>query len=156
MKTKDNPGVYIPPPLLYVLLFFLSIYLQKMAPLSFRFIDAKLSPILGLIFILLGVIIVLPALVKFFNTKNTLVTIKPANSLQTSGIYSISRNPMYLALLSIYTGIAFFKGNDWTFIFIPLVIFTITYLVIIKEENYLKRAFGNEYLVYMKSVRRWI
>lgn len=120
------------------------------------FFESGIAYIIGLLFIIIAVTITLPALIKFLTTKNTLITIKPAHSLQTSGIYSISRNPMYLGLLILYIGIAFLKGNYWTFILIPIVILVVTNLVILKEEKYLSRAFGMEYTEYRKKVRRWI
>ncbi len=46
-----------------------------------------------------GMIFNVPALRQFIKTKNTVVTIKPASSLQTNGIYSVCRNPMYTGLL---------------------------------------------------------
>ncbi len=153
---KDHPGVYPPPPLFYVLTFLISIFFQNKIPLSTTFLETDISFIMGLIFVMLGILFILPALIKFFKTKNTLITIKPANSLQTTGIYSISRNPMYLGLLSIYIGVAFFKGNYWTFILIPIVILVITYFVILKEEKYLSRTFETDYTDYKKKVRRWI
>lgn len=156
VKKKDHPGVYIPPPLIYVLIFLSSILLQKKFPFSRALFETTLFLILGVVFISMGIIIFLPALIKFFKTKNTLITIRPANSLQTLGIYSISRNPMYLGMLSIYIGIAFFKGNYWTFMLIPIMIFVVTYFVILKEEKYLDRAFGVDYNSYRQKVRRWI
>jgi protein-S-isoprenylcysteine O-methyltransferase Ste14 len=99
---------------------------------------------------------ILPALIKFAQSKNTLVTIKPANSLQTRGIYSVTRNPMYMGLLILYCGIAMFEGNWWTIIFIPVIIIIVQAYVIRGEENYLQRAFGEEYFAYRKKVRRWI
>lgn len=153
---KDHPGVYPPPPLFYVLIFLLSILIQSYIHLSTTFFHQKMTPVAGLFIILISMVITLPALVKFFQTKNTLITIKPASSLETSGIYAISRNPMYLGLLLLYTGIAFFKGNWWTLILIPFVILVINNLVIKKEEQYLERAFGQSYLDYTKKVRRWI
>jgi len=160
MKTKknkiDHPGVYLPPPLFYVLIFLSSILLQNQFPFSIALFETTLFLILGVVFISIGIIMLLPALIKFFKTKNTLIPNKPANSLQTSGIYSISRNPMYLGLLSLYIGIAFFKGNYWTFMLIPIVIFVVTYFVILKEEKYLDRAFGVDYNAYRQKVRRWI
>ena len=157
MKAKiDNPGVYFPPPLFYVLIFLISIYVQKAVPIPTMFFESSVAPVLAAIFIMAGLIVTLPALLKFFNTKNTLIPHKPASSLQTSGIYSITRNPMYLGLLIIYIGIAFIKGNWWTLMLIPIIILIITYLVILKEEKYLARAFGNSYVDYRKKVRRWI
>ncbi len=98
----------------------------------------------------------LPALIKFFQTKNTLIPTKPATSLETSGIYSFSRNPMYLELLLIYIGLAFLFGNWWTFILVPILIILVNKLIIIKEERYLERSFGPAYIDYRKKVRRWI
>lgn len=155
-SSKDHPGVYPPPPLFYVLVFLLSIFIQKYIPLSVGFFALQITVVLGVTFIIIGAFFILPALIKFFQSKNTLITIKPANSLQTTGIYSISRNPMYLGLLSIYIGIAFFLGNWWTFVFIPLVILIITYFVIGNEEKYLGRTFGKDYQDYREKVRRWI
>jgi len=104
----------------------------------------------------LNFILTVPAIWKFIRSKNTLVTVKPANSLQTKGIYAATRNPMYLGLLFLYSGIAVFKGNWWTFILIPFLVFAIRFFVIRKEEDYLDRAFGSEYGLYKQKVRRWI
>lgn len=157
MKSKkDHPGVYVPPPMLYAMLFLLSVAMQKFIPLSRSFFELSITRYLRAGCILCGVAFVLPALITFLRTKNTLITIKPAKSLQTSGIYSLSRNPMYTGLLFIYCGVAFVKGNWWTFIFIPLVVMVVTMIVIIREENYLTRAFGQDYLDYKKRVRRWM
>lgn len=153
---KDNPGVHIPPPLFYITLFLISIVLQRFFPISTSFFENKWIGIIATIVIVFGVLFILPAFIKFLRSKNTIITVKPANSLQTSGIYTITRNPMYIGLLSFYTGIAFLKGNWWTFILIPLVIYVITRFVIIKEEKYLERAFGQEYLNYKAKVRRWL
>ena len=155
-QKKDSPGVYPPPPLFYVVIFFISILLQHYISISKDFFEGNLSHYLAPIFIGLGVIPVFSALITFFKSKNTLVTILPAKSLQKKGIYSISRNPMYLGLLFVYSGIALIKGNWWTFVLIPLLIFVINQLVIKKEENYLERAFGQEFLDYKSKVRRWI
>jgi protein-S-isoprenylcysteine O-methyltransferase Ste14 len=63
---------------------------------------------------------------------------------------------MYLGLLFLYTGIAFFTGNWWTFILIPVVIAVVTIYVIRREEKYLYDAFGEEFTAYTAKVRRWI
>jgi protein-S-isoprenylcysteine O-methyltransferase Ste14 len=96
------------------------------------------------------------ALRKFWLTKNTLITAKPARSLQTSGIYSLTRNPMYLGLLLLYTGFSCFTNNCWTLILLPLLFIIIQEYVIKREENYLDRAFAEKYNEYKRKVRRWI
>lgn len=155
-NRKDNPGVYLPPPIIYVALFLLSIFIQKVIPVNDSFFHQEIHAYFGYGFIIAAVSMLLPALLRFLKTKNTLITIKPANSLQTHGIYAFTRNPMYLGLLTLYTGIAFLKGNWWTLALIPILILIIQSFVIKKEEAYLERAFGNSYLLYKAKVRRWI
>jgi len=155
-KKKDNPGIFIPPPLIYAAIFFLSILMQKIIPINNSFFDSRNATIAGIVLIVIALLFILPALIKFVQSKNTLVTIKSATSLQTKGIYSLTRNPMYMGLLILYSGIAMLEGNWWTFIFIRLIIIIVQSYVIRGEENYLQRAFGEEYNAYRKKVRRWI
>jgi protein-S-isoprenylcysteine O-methyltransferase Ste14 len=154
---KDNPGVFIPPPLFYALIFLFSIVLQKSYTINKAFFfHSTTAIILGLIFILTGLIFSIPALMQFFKSKNTIIPIKPASSLQVSGIYSISRNPMYLGLMFTYLGLAFIFGNWWTILLIPVLVLLVHYLIIVPEEKYLLRAFGSSYTEYTRKVRRWI
>jgi protein-S-isoprenylcysteine O-methyltransferase Ste14 len=155
-NKKDNPHVYVPPPLIYAVIFFLSLLMQRIVPIDNSFFYSKNAEIAGIILIAIALLFLLPALIRFAQTKNTLVTIKPANSLQTKGIYSLTRNPMYMGLLILYSGIGMLEGNWWTIIFIPVVIIIVQSYVIRGEENYLQRAFGEEYNAYRKKVRRWI
>jgi protein-S-isoprenylcysteine O-methyltransferase Ste14 len=155
--TKDSPGVYVPPPLLYAACFLISFLLQGYFTIrSAFFFHSKAANIIGLIIIIFAFMLAIPALRQFFKTKNTIVLIKPANSLQTTGIYSLTRNPMYLSLLLMYLGMAFIFGNWWTLILVPLLFILITYRIIMPEERYLARAFGEEYAAYKSRVRRWI
>lgn len=152
----DHPGVYIPPPVIYVAFFLSSIALQSLWPLHGPQFNSTYTVVVGWLFILFGFIFVFPALRCFVVSKNTVITMKPAHSLQTTGIYAYTRNPMYMGLLLAYTGIAFLKGNVWTFIVIPLLIAVVQLYVIKKEEHYLLRAFGEDYNAYRRRVRRWI
>ncbi|MBI1342736.1 MAG: isoprenylcysteine carboxylmethyltransferase family protein [Terrimonas sp.] len=156
MKKKDNPGVYLPPPLIYVFVFLFSLWVNKMVPLREELTGKKYSLTMGILFILIAAMIIFAAIFRFIISGNTLVTIKPAKSLQAIGIYRVSRNPMYLGLVFLYTGLAFLKGNTWTILFIPLIIIFVQAFVIRKEEKYLLRTFGNEYENYRSKVRRWL
>ena len=156
-SSKDSPGVYVPPPLVYVACFLLSFLLQGYFTIrSAFFFHSVAANIIGLLIIISGLIFAVPALRQFFKTKNTIILIKPASSLQTTGIYSYTRNPMYLSLLLIYLGMAFIFGNWWTLFLIPVLVIVILYRIILPEERYLTRAFGEEYAAYKTKVRRWI
>jgi protein-S-isoprenylcysteine O-methyltransferase Ste14 len=155
-NTKDNPGVVIPPPLVYAAVFFLSLSLQRLLPLNKSFFRTSAASVIGTVFIIAGLFLNVPALRQFIKTKNTVVTIRPANSLQTTGIYAVSRNPMYLSLLLIYTGLSFLVGNWWTLLLLPLLAAIVNHFIIRPEERYLERAFGQAYLDYKVKVRRWL
>jgi len=117
MSRKDSPGVYIPPPLIYAAFFFAAVLMQKFFPLPGMWLHTTLVKVLGWLIITGSVAVLLfPALLKFIQSRNSVMTIRPAASLQTKGIYSITRNPMYLGLVILYIGIGFLKGNSWTFL----------------------------------------
>jgi len=156
MKPKNHADVYFPPPLIYVVFFFLSLWIQKRVPLDTSWQLSMQATIVGWGLIVFSLLFNLTALRKFFITKNSLIPHKPARSLETGGIYSYSRNPMYFGLLLLYSGLAVLLGNWWTFILIPLLILVVQLWIIKKEEIYLENAFGKEYHNYRKRVRRWI
>jgi protein-S-isoprenylcysteine O-methyltransferase Ste14 len=156
MKKEDNPGINLPPPLIYGIFFGISLLLQKLVPLDKEFFITNVSKVIGFVLLAVCLAFDLPSLMQFFKTKNTLITIKSANSLQTKGLYSISRNPMYTGLLCLYSSLAILVGNWWTVLFIPFVFFIIQGYVIRREEIYLTRRFGQQYTDYKKRVRRWL
>lgn len=157
MKTKqDSPGVYIPPPLIYALTFIAAIFIQKSVYIDDALFRLRLTRGIGILFLIAAFFFLASSLAKFFKTRNTVILIKPASSLQTDGVYAISRNPMYVGLLFIHLGITCFIGNWWNIILIPLLIFIMQAYVIKSEEKYLERAFGNEFIEYKKRVRRWL
>lgn len=147
-NKKDHPGIYIPPPLFYAAIFIAAVLIQKLVPINKYFFYTAASKILGSVMILIGLGFNFPALLLFRKTKNTVITVKPANSLQTTGIYSVSRNPMYVSLLLFYIGLSFIIGNWWHLILIPVLLLIVQEYVIKREEEYLVRRFGQSYLEY--------
>ena len=75
--------------------------------------------------------------------------------LVTRGIYRISRNPAFLGFDLIYLGILIAYPNAWHAVIVALA-FYLFHQQIKSEERFLEEAFGQEYLDYKKSVRRYI
>ena len=113
---------------------------------------------LGWAIIGLGCLILSWAVVEFIKAKTTVNPIAPeqAQSLVTTGLYRISRNPMYLGMTLVLTGLALLLGNVLTLL-IPIIFMgSITYTQIIPEEEILTQKFGREYLEYKRSTPRFI
>jgi protein-S-isoprenylcysteine O-methyltransferase Ste14 len=65
-----------------------------------------------------------------------------------------TRNPAYLSMTTIYAGVAALRNALWAIFFVPLVVYVIQRDKIEREEQYMERVFGEEYLNYKTSVRR--
>jgi len=156
INKSKGPGVYIPPPLFYVLVFIGAVLIQKMIPISDTLFHLLATKIAGVIFLITALFFLVRSLRQFFLTKNTLILIKPASSLQTTGIYGITRNPMYVGLAIVYLGVTCFIGNWWNIILFPLLFLIVQEYIIKREERYLNLEFGKEYDEYRRIVRRWL
>jgi protein-S-isoprenylcysteine O-methyltransferase Ste14 len=62
----------------------------------------------------------------------------------------------YLGLVMLYAGIAVLRNALWAILLLPVVMYVIQREVIGREERYLERTFGEEYLAYKARVRRWV
>jgi protein-S-isoprenylcysteine O-methyltransferase Ste14 len=83
-------------------------------------------------------------------------TDRPVPRLVTDGPFRFTRNPGYLGLAMLYAGIALLRNSLWAILLLPVVVYVIQREVIGREERYLERTFGEEYLAYKARVRRWV
>jgi protein-S-isoprenylcysteine O-methyltransferase Ste14 len=79
-----------------------------------------------------------------------------SNSLVMKGIYTFTRNPMYLGFLLWLFSLGVLLRNPISLIAIVLFIIYMNIFQIIPEENILEEKFGKEYLKYKENVRRWL
>lgn len=151
----DSPGVRILPPFYYLMILLAGFGMQKLIPLDmgmFLYEGVKLA---GYGFILVSLLIIFISLRLFYLSKNTVITFKAASSLQTTGIYRFTRNPMYVGETLFYLGLSCLIGNWWHIILFPLLILIVQEYIIRQEEKYLERRFGQVYVSYKSSVGRW-
>ena len=76
--------------------------------------------------------------------------------LVTSGVYRHIRNPGYLGLTVIQLGFAILLDNYWIILTLAGALFVMHFFVILREEDKLRRTFGEDYEAYATSSRRWI
>jgi protein-S-isoprenylcysteine O-methyltransferase Ste14 len=75
--------------------------------------------------------------------------------LVTWGVFSLTRNPLYVGNFCIWIGFATMSGVRW-FALVAAILFAIEYTYIVAyEEGVLESTFGEEYLVYKAKVARW-
>lgn len=79
-----------------------------------------------------------------------------ASTLLTSGPFRVSRNPLYLTLLSLLMGFGLALDSIWVLLMVPLLALLLDRLVIVREEARLSAQFGEPYLAYTRRVRRWL
>jgi len=96
--------------------------------------------------------------IAFRRARTTVNPTKPGatSSLVRSGVYSLTRNPMYLGFLLILCGWAIFLSNVLVFLFLPIFIFYMNHFQIQAEERALIERFGEMFTEYAARVRRWI
>lgn len=153
-NPTDHSGVRFPPPLIYIGVFAVGLFLQHFFPVSV--LSGELGRALALICIGIGVIFIVWSISLFRHARTSLVPVKPSTALVTSGPYRCTRNPMYLGLACLYVGLALWFAIFWAVILFPIVIVVVQYYVIAREERYLERKFAEDYLNYKVRVRRWL
>jgi len=153
-NPSNHAGVWIPPPLLYILPLLLARFLQTVIPLPF--LPASIVSVAAVLFLIVGSILCVWSIGLFRRSKTSLVPVKPTATLVLRGPYQVSRNPMYLGLLCLYLAAALWLNSVWALVLVPLVIGIVQHMVIAKEERYLEQQFGETYRQYKAHVRRWI
>ena len=112
--------------------------------------------LIGLIPAFIGSVLNIVADNKFKTAGTTVKPFEKSSILITSGIFRISRNPMYLGMVLILLGASLICGTLSPYFIIPIFIFIIQIKFIKEEEKMLFKEFGNEWKEYKQRVRRWI
>ena len=153
-STKDAAGTSLPPPLTYLIGLLLGIPLGLVIPV--QFLPGGLGPIVGLPIAVVGLYVLPSAARAFSRNRTSVVPTEPTTKIVQEGPYSFSRNPIYLSFALIYLGIALAFSSFWAVVFlVPIMVF-IDRGQIVREEKYLEKKFGDEYVQYKSRVRRWI
>jgi protein-S-isoprenylcysteine O-methyltransferase Ste14 len=114
--------------------------------------------LLALTVALVGIAFSVAAVISFRRAKTTLNPTKPqlTSSLVTSGIYTVTRNPMYVGLLVVLIALAIFLSSAWALLGPAAYVLYIGRFQIAPEERALTALFGAEYTAYQSKVRRWL
>lgn len=151
----DSAKVMFPPPFVY--LGFLLIGLAADRFLGWSLVLPVLTrAAVAIPLLVVGLSLMLAAAGLFRRAGTDLKPWKTTSTIVEAGVYRFTRNPMYLGMALIYTGLAFAFGSAGTLLLLPVVIIAIQTQVIAREEQYLGGKFGDSYLAYKARVRRWL
>ncbi len=155
--TNDIAGAAVRPPRLQLAAIVAGVALDWIAPAALTPGGLSLAAraAMGGGSIGAGVALVAWAISRFRAAATPVPTIEPTRAIVADGPYRFSRNPIYLAMALLHAGIAVAADNAWILALLAPTLIVIRYGVIAREERYLERKFGADYLAYKARVRRW-
>jgi protein-S-isoprenylcysteine O-methyltransferase Ste14 len=151
----DTAGVSVPPPpVLFALGLAAGFFVDSLAPTAGM--PSLLRYGLGVPLLAAGVALVAWFRSTFRRARTPINLHRPTTAIVTSGPFRWTRNPAYVSLVLLYSGIALVTSTAWAIATLVPVLATVRYAVIAREERYLERKFGQAYREYRARTRRWL
>ena len=154
MSSEMRGPLPVPPPVIYLSALLLGWGLDQVWPLPR--LPAPLAYLLGMLLVIASAAIVLPTFLRFRRANTPFDVRKPATALITDGPLRFSRNPGYVALTLLYLGIGLLLNDVWVLLLAVPALLVMDLWVVRREERHLEEQFGDEYVRYKRSVRRWL
>lgn len=154
-EKKETAGIIAPPPLIYAAGLVLGWLAERRWPSPVGLVEPA-GFWIGWALIALAAVVFVWALVALHRVRTSVNPYTPTAAIASTGPYSLSRNPIYVADVVVYLGVCALLNSPWPLLFLPPVIWIMTRGVIEREERYLENRFGNLYTVYKSRVRRWL
>jgi protein-S-isoprenylcysteine O-methyltransferase Ste14 len=151
----DNAGVRFPPPFVYLGALLLGLVAERLLPLHTFAIDWRYLAATGGLLFVFGGALMFAAASLFRQLGTNVPPSQPTTLLATTGLYRWTRNPMYLGMAVVYSGLAIAFDAPIALSLLPFVLIAIRTQVITREETYLEAKFGDDYRCYKAKVRRW-
>ena len=142
------------PPGWLLLALLVAAALQRWLPLL-QLLHAPWT-LLGVAPLAAGLLLAVAGVGAFRRAGTTVIPFAPSSTLVTTGVYRLTRNPMYLGLTLILAGSAWLAGSLGAFLPLPLLVGILQGGYIRAEERVLEQSFGADYVRYRSRVRRWL
>jgi protein-S-isoprenylcysteine O-methyltransferase Ste14 len=152
---KDGATVRIPPPMIYLAAVIAGVLFHAFVlPLPMRLpLVVRLAAAIAVG--LMGALIMVSAAVLFRRSGQDPKPWMTTPEIISSGIYGLTRNPMYVGMALLQAAIGIGLATSWVLALVPPVLVVVYLTAIRHEEAYLANKFGEAYFDYKKSVRRW-
>lgn len=111
---------------------------------------------LGGLCVAVGVAAIVAAALEFLRHKTTIIPHQTPQRIIERGIFSVTRNPIYLGDALILLGLVLRWGAWPSILLVPLFVWWIGWHFIRAEEDRMRTVFGGDFLRYERRVPRWI
>lgn len=119
-------------------------------------VQSSLQGYVAAILILLGVGLMVAAAWEMYNARTTIIPHRQPQALVQTGVFRISRNPIYLGDLFVLAGAMTYWGVVLAIPLLWIFVRIIEVRFIEKEEERLKEGFGQNFAQWAKNTRRWL
>jgi protein-S-isoprenylcysteine O-methyltransferase Ste14 len=120
-----------------------------------EFFQSEIMAWIGVLFCLAGLILLGWSLVSFGQSFRVGIDTEHPDKLITTGVFAFSRNPIYTAFALILLG-QFLIFPNWIILVYTVAGVWLFHRQVLREEDYLKKHYGKEYLDYCKRVKRYL
>ncbi len=150
----DNANVKILPPIVLAVALGLSIPIGIVLPT--QLLPAEAVVPLGLGIVAFSVFLVVAAVRELKREKTAFDVRKPTSAIVRTGVFRLTRNPIYLSMMLLYVGLSLLVNSPWMLLLAIPTGSALCLAAIKPEERYLEAKFGNAYRDYRAAVPRWI
>src|SRR5574337_44532 len=152
--ATDRARIIAPPPVIYLGALGLGLLFEWRWPT--RLLSRSLAVSVGSVILVCGVFGLAIAIRALWRADTPINPYKATTTLITDNLFRFSRNPIYVSDTLIYVGLSLALNAWWALALTPMLVGIMQAGVIAREEEYLERKFGEDYLRYKRQVRRWL
>ncbi len=156
MAANDNPGVIAPPPLIFIGFLALGWGVGQWIGEPGLGLPDTVRRGIAVAGLIVGLGVEVWAAGLFRRARTAVEPWKPSTALVTTGLYALTRNPIYLGFALTYLALAVGLDSPLAVILMIPCLLVVDRFVIRREERYLRARFGPAYDQYLRKVRRWL
>ena len=157
MREKDYADVAVKPPILFLGALVLGYVLTRYFPIGPGLASPNATALtVGLIFVAIGFALAIGAARRLSLSGTSVIPGEPATKLVSERVYRVTRNPMYIGFIILYFGLCIALTSVWMLLLLIPTVLILHRCVVLREEVYLERKFGDDYRRYMERVPRWL
>jgi len=155
--TLDHPDIMVFPPVIPLSTLAISCVLQWLVPLGLiEDIDQAWRIGWGVVIFMAGLLMTIVARRALLRHGTNVNPLLPTTALVTEGIFRRTRNPLYVGIIITQYAVGLIFALDWLLLLIVPNWIVLHFAVVVREERYLERKFGDAYRRYKERVPRYL